>query len=351
MAEPGVIVTVTGAHDGLGGSAVTTELALLLAAWGHRVRLVGATGGDGLPDAHRLGTNGGFVELDAPSAGLAESRDRWLAEHDVVLIDGPSYGVDRDAVSCYHVPDLVVVVCAAATDRVRDAESVVRGWAYRRDLLPLDRAQLLVVPVLTSAGASDEGLAFDAAAVLCRNWMDSAVSAVDVLRRLAARPALAALIAHRCGRTELLARDAGRYVATARREPASAYAYDVVVLSDDRDRPVAGQLARSLRSDGLRVPEPSSFGVAAPVRPLLTRAVCVLAGPEPSARLVSRARELLRWDTGDGPVPRVITALLPRAWPSRLREPMRSGEWIRLEPGSRRIRDAARQVATLLPHG
>jgi hypothetical protein len=119
----------------------------------------------------------------------------------------------------------------------------------------------------------------------------------------------------------------------------------VVVVRDEQHRQLAARLTTSLRAEGLRVPD---MLLPTGTDEHLTRAVCVLVGAEPSEPLASRVRELARWDDDHGPVPLVVTALLPQARPSRLDEPMRSSEWVRLEPGLRRAQDTARQVAMLL---
>jgi hypothetical protein len=346
---PGLIITVTTTLDFVDTAAVTAGIADRLASWGHRVLSPTSKEFDDVPvlGQHRLAAGNRVVALNTPSdwdqVRFEVTRDQWLADFDAVLIDGRNH----DSVACYQVPDLVIMLCGATQDQVHEAASLVRGWAQRRDLLPLDRAQLMVVPVLTR-GNTTAPIPFGTAGSMCRNWIDANVPAAEVLGTLDSIEPLAALVAHRCGRTDLLANDLRRYVETARREPAQAYAYDVVVVRDEHHRQVAIQLTRSLRAGGLRVPDTLVPGATTEIDPLLTRAVCVLVGPEPSDHLVSSARKLAGWQDGRGPAPLVVTALLPRARPSTLAEPMRGSEWVRLEPGIRQVQDTARQVAALL---
>jgi hypothetical protein len=336
----GLIVTVVDDPNG-------RELANQLASWGYRVLYVGRIGEPW--SGHRLATANRFASETATAYwmrpdGFEEIREQWLAGYDVVLIDGTFFGTGPDYPVCYQVPDLVILRCRLDDAGARSAQRMVDRWAYLRDLLPVDRAQLLVVPMLVPGHRVPAGNALSAIGRLCRNWSNREVPIGEVLVQLAGSPAslLAALIAHRCARTDLLISNSAGYIAAAVGKPAFAYPSDVIVVRDPRYQRLGAQLENSLRAAGLRVPELADG---------TNRAVCVLAGPEDTTEVASYVRRITRWDRPGGPVPLIITALLPGAHPLTLDEPLRSSEWISLEPDRRHVQEAARQVAALLGEG
>jgi hypothetical protein len=277
----------------------TPDMAGTLAYWGHRVLYVG--GPADLSERSRLGTARAVVQVwtSADPERLDEFeqiRDGWLADYDVVLIDGTYFDPGPDSPLCYRVPDLVILTCRLDNAGVRDARRTVERWQYLRNLLPLDRSQLLVVPWLEPGDSSASPSVLDAVGQLCRNWSETSVPIADVLRLLAGSSVspLAALIAHRLARTDLLVSNPRGFIAAARRNHLS----DVIVVRDERYQRLATQLENSLRALGLRVPElPDGT----------TGAVCVLAGPEDTAVQASYVRGLTVWDHPSGPLPLIIT--------------------------------------------
>jgi hypothetical protein len=378
---PGIVVTVTSGTRSSDGRVVVAETAVLLASWGYRVLCIDTRPPAELPnsvelpwvDGRRLASGFGRIALEMIGDGASASedeRDAWLASYDVVLVAAPPYHLDRNSEWCYRMADFVVALyenVALAADEFR---LVTRRWADARDLLPLDRAQLIVIPVPIADRLSPLAYMRDTMDELCRNWLHRRVDIMTLLGRLTRRPdrgqsvglptllrskgvtgrnesrTLAALIAHRCARTDMLVDSPTRYVATARWQDTAAFEYDVVLVSARGDRRSAQQLATVLEGQRLRV-----LSVGADQSEVadgrLARAVCALVGAG-HEELFPSVRQLARWDADEGPLPLVVAAFLPEGRPSDVGEPLASGEWIRLERGSRRLGEAAARIAELI---
>lgn len=316
-----------------GGSPVSATVEQM-GYWGYRVLYVSRRGYNPRTD-HRLTTARSFVHVLREADWADEdTRDRWLADYDFVLIDGSH----NDPAVYYRVPDLVVLPCRTDAAGVEAAERTVAEWTRLRTGLPVDRDQLLVVPLVAPGPGTVAALG-----PLCRNWCDAGVPVENVLPSLFGPSVdqLAALIAHRCARTDLLVSAPDRFFEAARKLPANAFTSDVVVVRDERHRRLATQLENQLRAVGLRVPEISPSEVDS-----WARAVCVLV--DRGSALTDVVRAMTRWSKPNGPVPLIITALLPGARPSTLHEPLFSGEWLTLETDRRHVREAAQQIARLL---
>jgi hypothetical protein len=428
----GIVVTFRSLGE-FGQPAAVAETGVLLASWGYRVLCVDwrldqpplADDNDDPPTdspsgsvlgpprdmsrevtrAHPIAP-GGFLGLTAvqhsPSGFdrsewqptgrvgrlLEERRSRWIAEYDVVLVDGPPLR-HAGLIPTHQLPDVMVLLVAADRAALRTAQDVVDVWAFQRDTLPYDRSRLLVVPVPVSTEEPDgEPLVVapsvaTAAGPMCRNWLDRGVPAGRVLDRIARRhdgsvpdgdlagaigevsagagagpsAPLAALLAHRCGRTDLLAESVERYVSSVRRDHRRAgFHFDLVLAHDVSDRRVAKPLYELLTAEGLRVrrvpgpPADESFADETLDR-LGARDACVLLGSRLDFWQARFAERFDRQGLIGAPDHRVVAALLPAANTMWVDEPLRSSEWVRLDEDPPSIARAARQITALLSRG
>jgi MinD-like ATPase involved in chromosome partitioning or flagellar assembly len=76
-------------------------------------------------------------------------RERWLDQFDFVLIDSPAGWSDVGEICTIHLPDILVTLFTSNEQSLQGALSVADASKRGVARLPLDRALLRVVPVLT----------------------------------------------------------------------------------------------------------------------------------------------------------------------------------------------------------
>ncbi|MEV7098250.1 CATRA system-associated protein [Amycolatopsis sp. NPDC051045] len=183
---------------------------------------------------------------------LEKCRDQWTADYDFVLIDSRTGISDIGGICTAHLPDHLVVLFTANRQSIRGAMEAARRADAARNLLPFDRSRLTVLPVLSRFDNREEydrseawrGIVLDETTELYRTWLDQAVDPATMSRHLTlpyvsywsfgeqlpvlseqtpsadqigfALETVAAVIACRLDRTDLLAENRDAYVAAVR---------------------------------------------------------------------------------------------------------------------------------------
>ncbi len=226
----GQVVTFYSYKGGVGRSFLLANVAALLSQWGHRVLCVDwdleapglqhyfADWLDGRPrpgivdlvlDASQTGSGFSWGRMLAPVAipdGLGQlhlicagdgTRDyfrkvqsivwkstydggfgrtletiraEWKNSYDFVLVDSRTGVSDIAGVCTVHLPDTLVYVFTANSQSIEGAQTAVQNIVSSREKLPVDREQLLRLPVLSRFAQDKE---YDLAA----RWMDAACKA------------------------------------------------------------------------------------------------------------------------------------------------------------------------------
>jgi MinD-like ATPase involved in chromosome partitioning or flagellar assembly len=217
---------------------------------------------------------------------LERCREEWIAHHDFVLIDSRTGISDIGGICTAHLPDRLVVLFTANAQSIEGAVDIVRRADRARDRLPYDRQPHLVLPILSRL---DNRVEYERAeswrrrcaeitAPLYSNWLAKNV-AEDLMQRHFTLPyvsywsfgeqlsvlkertpspdevsyaleTVAAVVALRFDRTDLLADNRDAYVASARTR-ARAYDLDVLVSSPRQALDAAAELITELRALGL----------------------------------------------------------------------------------------------------
>lgn len=292
--------------------------------------------------------------------GLLESwRERWTADYDVVLVDSRTGITDIGGICTAQLPDLLVMLFTANEQSLGGTLDVARRAWRAHNALPYDRAGLRVVPVPSRFDAREEyeragqwQARFTAElAPLVGPWASRELPVEKLLGHLTipyvsywsfgedlpavvepdptpdrigyALESLAALVAHRLDRTELLASSRDAYVAAAARaglRKGAVAGYDVFISSAGSQEWMAAWLARALADRALSVfttREPIGIGFAPagqrrlPVRDAIARsaALVVLLGPD--GAVGPEVELFLRQALDDASVRPVIPVLLP----------------------------------------
>ncbi|MGW3999181.1 CATRA system-associated protein [Amycolatopsis sp. NPDC004772] len=183
---------------------------------------------------------------------LEKCREQWTNDYDFVLIDSRTGISDIGSICTAHLPDHLVVLFTANQQSIRGAMDLAGRADRARNLLPYDRSRLTVLPVLSrfdsreEYGRSEEWRKTVVAetAELYRAWLDQSVAPETMSRHLTlpyvsywsfgeqlpvlsektpsadqigfALETVAAVIAYRLDRTELLAENRDAYVAAVR---------------------------------------------------------------------------------------------------------------------------------------
>ncbi|WP_370963090.1 CATRA system-associated protein [Amycolatopsis sp. cg9] len=183
---------------------------------------------------------------------LEKCREQWTAEYDFVLIDSRTGISDIGSICTAHLPDHLVVLFTANRQSIRGAMDLAGRADKARNLLPFDRSRLTVLPVLSrfdnreEYGRSEEWrrIVVGETAELYRTWLDQGVAPETMSRHLTlpyvsywsfgeqlpvlsektpsadqigfALETVAAVIACRLDRTDLLAENRDAYVAAVR---------------------------------------------------------------------------------------------------------------------------------------
>ncbi|WP_410632405.1 KGGVGR-motif variant AAA ATPase [Amycolatopsis sp. cmx-4-83] len=183
---------------------------------------------------------------------LEKCREQWTADYDFVLIDSRTGISDIGSICTAHLPDHLVLLFTANRQSIRGAMELARRADAARNLLPFDRSRLTVLPVLSrfdnreEYGRSEEWrrIVLGETAELYRTWLDQGVAPETMSRHLTlpyvsywsfgeqlpvlsektpsadqigfALETVAAVIACRFDRTDLLAENRDAYVAAVR---------------------------------------------------------------------------------------------------------------------------------------
>ena len=224
---------------------------------------------------------------------LERMRDEWVDEFDFVLIDGRTGITDFSGIFTAQLPDILVFLFTANRQSINGAMEVVRRAQALRSQLPYGRSAFLTLPVPARFEIKDEysraqewkDLFARELESFVRPWLSRELEmarAIDmatipyfpywsfgeeiaVLREPAGSAGvrssgiisfsletIAALIAHRLGRTDLLHTSRDDYVHAARRgaERSESNSYDVFLSFSQRDLPIAKAISSGLRASG-----------------------------------------------------------------------------------------------------
>jgi cellulose biosynthesis protein BcsQ len=433
---PGTVVTFYSYKGGVGRSFALANIAVLLARWGYRVlcldwdleapglhhyfqpmlgvsiergvvdlvddfragllrpsaypiRLIGndpiALVPAGQPDKDYVAKVQGidWEQLYANGFGdyLEDCRAQWTSDYDYVLLDSRTGGSDIGSICTAHLPDRLVVLFTANRQSVRGAVDIAHRANVARDMLPFDRPQLTVLPVLSRFDTRDEyalsenwrRVCVDESKDLYANWLDYTVPVELMARHLTvpyvsywsfgeqlsvrAEPSpgadqisyaletVAAVIAHDFDRTDLLAENRDAYVAEVRSR-SHEFRYDLRVSTPRSRSGFANQLVEELGSLGITAKRSLSGD-----RSLLTgsdddaRHLCLVVDEEVSRWQSAEIEQFLRRSLGQDR--RVIPVLTESTRVNALSGYVRNLRYLRLglSTGADEIaRDLANQL-------
>ena len=279
---------------------------------------------------------------------LEERREEWTANYDFVLIDSRTGIADTAGICTAHLPDQLVVVFTANEQNLRDVVDIAERADRARDGMPYDRPKHLVLPVLSRLDnrVEYERAEFwqrkcaEAVKSLFSNWLAKTVPEDVMLRHLTvpyvsywsfgeqlpvleeltpsadqisfALETVAAVIAQRFDRTDLLAENRDAYVVEAR---ARNYEFDVDLLVSS-PRSAAGKAAElidKLIRLGLRVQQ-SLSGVPEFLdkSPELAEHLCLVVDGEVTRWQVTEAERFLRQTFAPGEGQRQLFCVFTR---------------------------------------
>lgn len=225
------------------------------------------------------------------SQGFADAlelcRADWTEAYDFVLIDSRTGFADIASICTAHLPDHLVVLFTANDQSVGGAVNVVRRADKARDRMPYDRPQLTVLPVLSRFDSRVEyeraetwyQTCTELTTPLFRNWLVRTVEPSLMLRHLTlpyvsywsfgeqlpvlaertpsanqigyAMETVAAMVAHRLDRSDLLADNRDAFV-TAAQGQTRDFPVDLLVSTPRSTLDPATALVRELRALGVR---------------------------------------------------------------------------------------------------
>lgn len=278
---------VSGLHPQPSNYAVPIELP------GTQERLDFIPAGSGDEDYVRRVQELDWVELYRKGLGefLEDCRMQWQADYDFVLVDSRTGITDIGGICTAQLPDVLVMLLTGNEQSLRGTLEVASRVTTAHDALPYDRAGLMIVPVPTRFDAREEYRRAESwqhrfateLSGLYRNWAARFVPVEVLLGHLTipyvsywsfgeelpaiieseptpeninySLQALAAVIAHRLDKTELLAQSRDSYVAAAARAGLreGSYRYDVFLSHGPRDAELALRIAHELARLSLRV--------------------------------------------------------------------------------------------------
>lgn len=219
---------------------------------------------------------------------LEKCREQWIARYDFVLVDSRTGISDIGGICTAHLPDHLVLLFTANRQSILGAVDAARRADAARNLLPFDRSRLTVLPVLSRFDNREEydrsetwrGIVVEETAELYRTWLDQTVEPATMARHLTlpyvsywsfgeqlpvlseqtpsadqigfALETVAAVIACRLDRTDLLAENRDAYVAavrTSRRE----FKHELRVSIPRSLVGTANELVAALKKEGIRV--------------------------------------------------------------------------------------------------
>ncbi|HEX6358216.1 tyrosine-protein kinase family protein [Actinophytocola sp.] len=218
---------------------------------------------------------------------LEQLREEWVTHYDFVLIDSRTGWADIASICTAHLPDRLVLVFTANEQSLGGAVDVARRANEARDRMPYDRPKLTVLPVLSRFDSRVEYKRAETWFQACTktttplfsNWLVKHVPPALMLRHLTlpyvsywsfgeqlpvleeitpstdhiayALETVAAIVAHRFDRTDLLADNRDAYVAAAQGQ-ASAFELDILVSCPRSAERVAADLVTALEKLGIR---------------------------------------------------------------------------------------------------
>lgn len=299
----------------------------------------------------------GLYERRGFGAFLERCRTRWKDAYDFVLIDSRTGVTDIGGICTTQLPEVLVMMFTANEQSIRGTVDIAGRAVRAHDRLPYDRGGLLILPVLSRfegrveyelAGGWQRRVVADMAP-LVRSWAERDVPVDRLFTHLTVPyvptwsfgenlPAvvestpnpelisysletLAALVAHRLGRTSLLDGNRNSYVAAAARtglRSSSAEHFDVYVSCGRAERPIAEALVQELNRRSLRIflPSPDVAWRPAPSPPMqdaLATAsnLLVVVGPEFAHTQSRDVDDFLRQVLDEGSARQVIPVLAP----------------------------------------
>jgi cellulose biosynthesis protein BcsQ len=214
-------------------------------------------------------------------------RADWTEAYDFVLIDSRTGFADIASICTAHLPDHLVVLFTANDQSVGGAVNVVRRADKARDRMPYDRPQLTAMPVLSRFDDRVEYERADSWLKKCtelttplfHNWLVRNVPPSLMLRHLTlpyvsywsfgeqlpvlaervpsasqiayALETIAAVVAHKLDRSDLLADNRDAFV-TAAQGQTRDYPVDVLVSTPRSTHDQATALVRELRALGVK---------------------------------------------------------------------------------------------------
>jgi MinD-like ATPase involved in chromosome partitioning or flagellar assembly len=218
---------------------------------------------------------------------LERLRKDWVTDYDFVLIDSRTGWADIANICTAHLPDRLVLVFTANEQSIGGAVSVAHRANEARDRMPYDRPKLAVLPVLSRFDSRVEykraekwhQICTEMTTPLFSNWLVRHVPPALMLRHLTlpyvsywsfgeqlavleetsptadqityGLETVAAIVAHRYDRTDLLADNRDTYVAAAQGQ-SRTFELDMLVSCTRSAEKVANDLVNSLREHGIR---------------------------------------------------------------------------------------------------
>ena len=222
---------------------------------------------------------------------LERMRIDWTSQFDFVLVDSRTGITDIGGICTVQLPDTLVILFTANHQSLEGAIEIARRSMKARNHLPYDRSRLLVLPIPSRIDAREE---YDRAVEWQRtfvetlrpfyaDWAVKETTAEQLLERTTipyfARwsfgeelpiiaetvrgpdsmsfylETVAAIVAHRLARSDLLIESRDSYVDTARRVGlrGGQFKYDALISSSEANERLASELAYRLRSSSLNV--------------------------------------------------------------------------------------------------
>lgn len=286
-------------------------------------------------------------------------RADWTETYDFVLIDSRTGFADIASICTAHLPDHLVVLFTANDQSVGGALDVVRRADKARDRMPYDRPQLTALPVLSRFDSRVEyeraetwyQTCTELTTPLFGNWLVQNVQPSLMLRHLTlpyvsywsfgeqlpvlaervpsanqiayALETIAAVVAHKLDRSDLLADNRDAYV-TAAQGQTRDFAVDILVSTPRSTLDPATALVRELRALGVRAESSLSGDVDFLTNPQdAARHLCLVIDGQVSRWQTAEAewflRRTLAADTDRRLFPVLTSATDPRALPGFLR--------------------------------
>ncbi|OBJ86614.1 hypothetical protein A5640_09595 [Mycobacterium asiaticum] len=222
---------------------------------------------------------------------LERLRSRWTTAYDFVLVDSRTGITDIGGICTVQLPDVLVLMFTANRQSLDGAIDVAQRAVLARNHLPYDRANLMTLPIPSRFDAERQyeravewqSIFADNLAPLYDDWAVSGITPQQILERttipyssywsfgeelpILLEPkknpslisyhleTLAALVAHRLARSELLIESRDSFVDAAARTGlrGGRYSWDVFISHARETGPLAQQLAGLLSERSLRV--------------------------------------------------------------------------------------------------